>query len=85
MARGLILSQLGHRSILLQEKQQKIVVDVDVCELSKFEQFGLDIDCLILQDLRSADLHNLNQKSNTPSLPSTDPWLEQINAWKNLL
>ena len=62
----------------------KVVLDVDESELSKFAQFGLDIDCLIHQDLRSADLQDLIKKSNTPSLPSTDPWLEQIRVWKNL-
>ena len=34
----------------------KIVVDVDPSELSKFSEFGLEIDRLVLQDLRNANL-----------------------------
>ncbi len=63
---------------------KKIVVDVDVCELSKFAHFGLKVDRLILQDLRFANLHDLIQNFDSISFPSKVPWLEQINAWKAL-
>ena len=63
---------------------KKIVVDVDVCELSKFAHFGLKIDRLILQDLKYADLNYLIDKSDSTSFPSKMPWLDQINAWKTL-
>lgn len=63
---------------------KKIVVDVDAYELAKFAHFGLTIDKLILQDLRSADLHSLIKQSDSFSFPSKAPWLAQINDWKNL-
>ncbi|MCK4830442.1 thiamine pyrophosphate-binding protein, partial [bacterium] len=60
---------------------KKIVVDIDPCELGKFERFGLQIDLLINADagefLRTFNTHMVEME-----MPDISEWFQQIALWK---
>lgn len=60
---------------------KKIMVDIDPCELSKFEQFGLNIDILINADAGDF-LRMLNPRVAGIEMPDISDWHYTINLWK---
>ena len=61
---------------------KKIVVDIDPCELGKFERFGLQIDLLINVDARKF-LRTFNTQVVKMEMPNISGWFQQIAMWKN--
>ena len=61
---------------------RKIMVDIDINELNKFQSFDLKFDQLIHCDLR--DFFKIFSKLEpTKDTSSNLEWLKQINKWKN--
>jgi len=62
----------------------KVVIDIDSRELLKFATFGLNIDCLIEQDLRDADLRAIADQVKPLEISHRSYWIEKIRDWKEL-
>lgn len=60
---------------------KKIVVDIDPCELGKFERFGLQIDLLINADAGEF-LRTFNTQVVEMEMPDISGWVKQITLWK---
>ena len=60
---------------------KKVVVDIDINELNKFEAFGLKIDVAIEADARFF-LKNLNEIMAQPIENKLTVWLKQIADWR---
>ena len=60
---------------------KKMVVDIDPCELGKFERFGLQIDLLINADA-SEFLRTFNMQVVEMEMPDISGWVKQITLWK---
>lgn len=63
---------------------KKIVVDVDTCELRKFEKLGMTIDLKINSDAKDF-LRGLNKKIAKIKLPQISAWQKKISGWKEKL
>ena len=63
-------------------KAKKVVVDIDINELGKFEKFGLNIDCLVCCDLQSL-FDGLNIDQLVPVNNGFDNWINVLNKWKD--
>ncbi len=63
---------------------KKIVVDIDPSELGKFSKFGLSIDILVQQDLRSI-FRLINLNIDLFETHFDEEWLLKINSWKKNL
>ena len=61
---------------------RKIMVDIDINELNKFQSFDLKFDQLIHCDLRDF-FKNFSKLEPTKVTSSNLEWLKQINKWKN--
>ena len=61
---------------------RKIMVDIDINELNKFQSFDLKFDQLIHCDLRDF-FKNFSKLEPTKDTSSNLEWLKQINKWKN--
>ncbi len=61
---------------------KKIVVDIDACELKKFERLSLKIDLGIQADAKDF-LRQLNKRISGIKLPGISLWQDKIVAWKN--
>lgn len=59
----------------------KIVVDIDPCELGKFERFGLQVDLLINADAGEF-LRTFNTQVVEMEMPDISEWFQQIALWK---
>jgi acetolactate synthase I/II/III large subunit len=60
---------------------KKIVVDIDPCELGKFERFGLQIDLLINADA-GGFLRTFDTQVAEIEMPDISEWFQQIVLWK---
>lgn len=60
---------------------KKIVVDIDPCELGKFERFGLQIDLLVNADAGEF-LRTVNTKVAEMEMRDISVWFQQIALWK---
>lgn len=65
-------------------KAVKIVIDIDSRELLKFASFGLEVDRIIEQDLRYADLRGILKKLKQKEMLDRTYWLGKIRYWKEL-
>ena len=60
---------------------KKVVVDIDIAELNKFENFGLSVDVLINDSLQN--FFNIFSKINLVKLKKEyKRWFERINFWQ---
>lgn len=60
---------------------RKIIVDIDGCELGKFERFGLHVDLMIHADAKGF-LRMLNRGVVGIDVPNISDWRHSINIWK---
>ena len=60
---------------------RKVIVDIDGCELRKFERFGLHVDLMIHADAKDF-LRMLNREAARIDVSDTSEWSQSINRWK---
>jgi acetolactate synthase-1/2/3 large subunit len=60
---------------------KKIIVDIDGCELKKFEKLGMKVDLRINSDAK-VFLRGLNKKITKGKFPDISAWQKKINEWK---
>lgn len=60
---------------------KKIVVDIDIAELNKFDSFGLLIDCLINESLQNF-FGYFSKKNLIKMKKEYRTWFEKINFWR---
>ena len=61
---------------------RKIMIDIDINELNKFQYFDLKFDQLIHCDLKDF-FNNFSKLEPTKDTSNYSEWLEQINKWKH--
>ena len=62
---------------------KKVVVDIDVAELNKFENFGLSIELLINDSLQNF-FHNFSKLNLIKAHKKYQGWFEKINFWRTV-
>jgi acetolactate synthase-1/2/3 large subunit len=60
----------------------KIIIDIDEAELLKFSTFGLNINQVVQEDLRTTDLNAIIIKTLNNQMPAREPWRRKIRQWK---
>jgi len=61
---------------------KKVIVDIDINELNKFEALGLKVDLLIHADAKEF-IRLMNQKADQVEKQDISAWLDQISKWKD--